>query len=136
MSAYRAAIDLTIAVINQRSRIFRNQVVVIVSVALGALIGAIALRMLWPLTGLLALVPVCGLFLWFDTRRVAEWRSAILAMWARRDIELLALGHAIRAVPNLPNSPNKERPAASNSRGRCCTAAISTSASADSKPRS
>lgn len=102
MSVYRAATDLTIAVIQQRSRIFRNQVVVVVAVVLGSVAVAVGLRMFWPLTGLLTLVPVCGLFLWLDTRRVAQWRWAILALWLRRDIELLAFGHAIQAVPNLP----------------------------------
>jgi hypothetical protein len=60
--------------------------------------------MFWPLTGLLAIVPVCGLFLWLDTARVAKWRAAILALWLQRDIELLAFGHAMRAVPNLPEA--------------------------------
>lgn len=104
MPVYRTAIDQTITVIDQRSRTFRNQVVAVVAIASGSATGALALHRLWPLTGLLALVPVCGLFLWFDTKRLAEWRSAILAMWARRDIDLLAFGHAMRANPNLPES--------------------------------
>ena len=102
MSVYRTAIDVTIDLITQRSRNFRNQVVAVVGVVTVALVGMIGLRMVWPLTGLLSLVPVCGLFLWFDTRRVAKWRSAIFDMWARRDIELRAFGLAIRAVPDLP----------------------------------
>lgn len=102
MSSYRDCVDQMIAVIDQRSRIYRNQVVGVVAVTFCSVAGAVGLRMFWPLNGLLTLVPVCGLFLWFDTRRVAKWRSAILDMWARRDIELLAFGHAIRAVPNLP----------------------------------
>ena len=104
MSAYPVAIDLTITTITQRSRNFRNQVVAFVVIAAVAVPGAVGLRLVWPLASLLFLVPVCGLFLWFDTRRVSEWRSAILAMWARRDIDLLAFGHAMRANPNLPES--------------------------------
>ncbi len=102
MSAYRTAIELTISTVTERARIFRNQVVAVVVAGSFSLVGVVALRMFWPLTGLVTLVPVCGLFLWFDTRRVTKWRSAILDMWARRDIDLLAFGHAIRAVPNLP----------------------------------
>ena len=99
---YRAAIDLTVYVITQRSRIYRNQVVAVIAVTFCSVVGAVGLRMVWPLTGFLSLIPVCGLSLWFDTRRVAMWRSAILDMWARRDIELLPFGQAIRSVPNLP----------------------------------
>ena len=102
MSAYRTAIDLTISAVTERARNFRNQVVAVVVAGTLSLVGAVALRMFWPLTGLVTLVPVCGLFLWLDTARVAKWRWAILAMWLQRDIELLAFGHAIRAVPNLP----------------------------------
>lgn len=99
---YRAAFNLTIAVVNQRSRIFRNQVAAVVAVALCSVVGAITLRMFWPLTGLLALAPVCGLFLWADTRQVAYWRSAILAMWALLHIDLLTFSHAMRANTILP----------------------------------
>ena len=102
MSVYRTAIDQTFTVIVQRSRTFRNQVVAVVAIASGSAAGALVLHKLWPLTGFLSLIPVCGLSLWFDTRRVGKWRSAILDMWARRDIELLPFGQAIRAVPNLP----------------------------------
>jgi len=104
MSDYRAAIDLTISVITQRSRVFRNQVVALVAIALGSVVGAVGLGKLWPLTGLLTLMPACGLFLWFDARRVTKWQSAILAMWARRAIDLLAFGHAMRANPVLPDA--------------------------------
>jgi hypothetical protein len=98
MSAYRFAIDLTITAITRRSRRFRNQVLAVV------VIGATALYMLWPPIGLFALVPVCGFFLWCDARQVTEWRSEILAMWARQDIDLLAFDHAIRANKFLPES--------------------------------
>jgi hypothetical protein len=104
MSAYRTAIDQTITVINQRSRTFRNQVVVVVAIASGSTAGALALRTLWPLTGLLALAPACGLFLWLDTRQVVDWRSTILQMWGRRDIDLLPFAHAMRANKMLPEA--------------------------------
>lgn len=101
MSAYESAIDLTTNAITRRSRSFRNQVLAVVSVAV---IGAVALRMLWLPVGLLALVPVCGFFLWRDARQVTEWRSEILAMWARQDIDLLAFDHAMRVNKFLPES--------------------------------
>jgi hypothetical protein len=104
MSTYRTAIDLTITAIDQRSRIFRNQVVAIVIVIFFPIVAAIALRTLWPLTFLLALAPVCGLFVWFDIRQVARWHSTILEMWARRDIGLLAFTHAMRANKMLPEA--------------------------------
>ncbi|MEO7242701.1 MAG: hypothetical protein ABIW85_07280 [Variovorax sp.] len=102
MSEYRTAIDQTITVINQRSRTFLNQVMVVVAIASGSAAGGVVLHKLWPLTGLLVIVPACGLFLWLDTRRLVEWRLAILQMWARRDIDLMAFRQAMRANPMLP----------------------------------
>ena len=102
MSWYRTAIDQTIAVVNQRSRNFRNQVLAVVALAVTSVAAALALRGLWPLTGLVAIVPLSGLFLWLDTKKVGDWRSSILQMWARRDIELVAFEQAVRADPGLP----------------------------------
>lgn len=104
MSVYQDAIQLTKSVVNQRARIFRNQVVLVVVIAFCSIGGAIALRQPGPLSGLLALVPVCGLYLWFDARQVARWRADSLSMWAKRDIDLLPFSHAVRANPILPRA--------------------------------
>lgn len=104
MSAYSVHIALTIDVINARARSFRNQVVCAVIATLSIIVAAIALRSLWPLTGLFALVPACGAFLWLDAARVAEWRSTIVGAWERREINLLAFSHAMRANTTLPQA--------------------------------
>lgn len=101
---YRLVIDLTIAAVAQRAKNFRNQVVTLVLLSLVAAIGAIVLYNFLVFTFLIVLIPVCGLFLWFDTKLIAHWRSMILSNWAQRNIELNAFDHAMRAVPKLPES--------------------------------
>lgn len=104
MSVYRTAIDQTMIVIDQRSRIFRNQVVAVVTITSGSVAGALMLHRVWPMAVLLVLFPACGLFFWLDTKRVVDWRSSILQMQVRRDICLMAFREAMRAVPNLPET--------------------------------
>jgi hypothetical protein len=102
MPAYRPVIDITIAAIAKRARNFRNQIVVVVSLVL--LITAAVFLSLRPLVGLLALVPLSGLFLSFDAKLLANWRSFVLKIWAQRDIDMLAFNHALRAIPHLPEA--------------------------------
>jgi hypothetical protein len=104
MSVYRIAIDLTILAVVQRTKLFRNQIVVITIVMLVSIIGAVAWRVFWPLAGCLFIAPICGLFIWLDTRQVASWRFAVMANWARCSIDLAAFIQAMRAVPNLPGA--------------------------------
>jgi hypothetical protein len=99
MSVYRTAIDLTIDAVDERARNFRNQVVTVVAGATCTIGAVVALRMLWPLFGFFNLIPICGLFLWLDAVRLAHWRLAIFALWAQRNVDLQAFGHAVRAVP-------------------------------------
>jgi NAD(P)H-dependent FMN reductase len=104
MSVYRTAIDLTIDAVDERARNFRNQVVTVVAGATCTIGAVVALRMLWPLFGFFNLIPICGLFLWLDAVRLAHWRLAIFALWAQRNVDLQAFGHAVRAVPQLPEA--------------------------------
>ncbi|MBA2669753.1 MAG: hypothetical protein H0U67_05220 [Gemmatimonadetes bacterium] len=102
MSAYRDAIDRTTGLIKRRARHFRNLVVAVVLVVLGAVVGSVAARSLLPLAAVSVLLPLCAAFLVADERLLARWRAEVLAAWTRRDIDLAALRAAVRAHPTLP----------------------------------
>jgi hypothetical protein len=104
MSEYRLAIDLSIIVLTKRAKTFRNQIVAVVMFTLIVITASIAFYSPKQLVALLTLAPLCGFFLFLDAKLLADWRAAVLAVWARRDIDLLAFSHAIRAVPHLPEA--------------------------------
>jgi hypothetical protein len=101
-SAYRAAIEATTRVIERRARYFRNQVVAVLLLGVASLAWALAARSWLGLAALLFLIPACGAFLVADARRLDDWRSAVLASWVRREIDLAAFRDAICAHPALP----------------------------------
>jgi hypothetical protein len=101
-SAYRAAIDHTVVTIERRARAFRRQTIAVATLGLGSVVWAAVARTPSALAGLLLLVPVCGCFVLVDAQLLTEWRSGILAAWARRDLDLAALRQAILAHPGLP----------------------------------
>jgi hypothetical protein len=101
---YRIAIDLTLNVIVERSKNFRNQVISIVFISLCSAIAAAITYLPWPLTCLLVAGPVCGLFMLFDVRLLSDWRYEVLSMWSLRDIDRMAFSYAVRAVPSLPEA--------------------------------
>ncbi len=101
MSAYRTATDQTTAVIDRRARYFRNQVVIVVAIA----VLAVGAALVWSAAALwawLLLVPSCGLYFYADSRALNGWRSSVLGPWTARDLDLVAWGQAIRANPVLP----------------------------------
>lgn len=102
MPVYRPVINLTIAAIAKRVQNFRNQIVAVVVVSLVLVIAAAAFYSLGPLVGLIALVPLCGLFLSLDAKLLADWRAFVLTTWAQRDIDMFAFNHAMQAAPHLP----------------------------------
>jgi hypothetical protein len=104
MSAYRFAVDFTIIVLTKRAKTFRDQIVAVVVVTLLVMTASIAFYSPKPLVMLFGIAPLCGLFLLLDAKLLANWRVALLAVWARRDIDLSAFSHAIRAVPQLPEA--------------------------------
>jgi hypothetical protein len=101
-STYRNAIDLTRHALERRSRYFRNQVVLVVIVSVGAVVWALVARSFSPLVSTLLVVPLCGSFFFADGRVIEDWQSDLLEMWARRELDLAALREAIRANPALP----------------------------------
>ena len=104
VSAYRAAIDHTTQVIERRAWSFRNLVVAVVLIGLASLAWALGTRSLSGLVGCLFMIPACNLFLVADTKRLDDWRSALIERWTSRDLDFIAFLHAIRAYPGLPKS--------------------------------
>lgn len=104
MSAYRAAIAQTTAVVEQRARTFRNQIVaVVVTVAL-MIAWALVTRSFVPLAGVSVLLPICGAFLLVDSHLVEGWRAELLQSWTTGVLDLGPYRAAIRANPALPKA--------------------------------
>lgn len=102
MSIYRIAIDLTTKTIEKRAKYFRNLIVGVVLVSLVAFGWALVSRKLFPLSLLLLLLPLCGLFYFLDAKLLAEWRGRLFSSWITGQIDFGALNAAVRAVPTLP----------------------------------
>lgn len=106
-SAYRIAIDHTIAAIEKRARRFRNVVVSTVAITFGSVAVAVCLGRVWPLAGLLSIVPVCGAFWWLDDRILSAWRVDLMTAWVRRGIEFCALRDSMTAISMLPQDTTR-----------------------------
>jgi hypothetical protein len=115
---FKEAMDLTTATIDRRAARFRNLVVLLVILVAVSLLGAV-LRLSWlPLLGLLALLPLCGFFIFLDTGLVNRWRQQVLEMWAEERLNLDGFTQAISSLRALPpqtvqgmlgSLPTKER---------------------------
>jgi hypothetical protein len=99
---YREAIERTEAIIRGRAKSYRLLVALTAATAVLATIGAAWLGLRWLLYGSLILIPVCGLFLVSDVRRVNTWRHDCLKPWIDGRLDLAPLCAAIRAHPLLP----------------------------------
>jgi uncharacterized protein (DUF983 family) len=104
MSAYKTAIDLTTQAIDNRARYFRNQIVSVVLVGAVSIAVAAYAWTLWPLIFLLLVIPLCGAFLLLDGRLLGNWRSQLLASWAKRELDLWPFRDAMAAIPTLPKA--------------------------------
>jgi hypothetical protein len=96
------AIVLTTQTIDRRAELFRNLVVLVVVLVVGSLLWA-GVGVSWrPLLALLALVPLCGFFLFLDTWLVNRWRHQVLELWAQGQLSLDGLVKGIRSIRLLP----------------------------------
>ena len=102
MSQYRAAIDLTTRVINRRAKSYRNLVITVAVVFICSISWAIVAQALWPLTGFLVLIPICGFYFFLDGKLLNDWRSQIMESWVKGDLIFRYFYDAINAVPMLP----------------------------------
>ena len=102
MLAYKTAMDLTTQTINRRAKYFRNLIVTVVLVSLGSICWAVLARAIAPLSGLLLLFPICGSYFFIDGSLLNNWRSQLLAIWTKGEIDFLAFRSAAGAIPNLP----------------------------------
>jgi 4-amino-4-deoxy-L-arabinose transferase-like glycosyltransferase len=100
--AFLEAVALTTQTIDIRAKRFRNLVIAVVLVALGSVLWA-GIQWSWsPLAGLLALVPLCGAFLYQDTCLVNRWRQQLLDYWTQERLDLDCFRSAVSAVRLLP----------------------------------
>ena len=73
-----------------------------VALTLGTIICAAVSYALAPMTGLLLLLPACGLFFFLVVRLLQDWRTQLLEAWIKKDIDFRAFSEAVNAVPKLP----------------------------------
>ena len=103
-SPYNIAIDQTTTTIHKRARYFRNLIVAVVVLTAGSLVAAAARWTPRPLTGILLLIPACGLFFIMDGRLVDQWQTSLIDNWLTKEIDFVAFCKAVNAIPMLPNS--------------------------------
>jgi hypothetical protein len=95
-------IELTTQTIDRRAGLYRNLIVLVVVLVAGTLLWA-AIGLSWrPLLALLALVPLCGFFLFLDAWLVNRWQQQVLERWAEGQLSLDGLVKAISPIRLLP----------------------------------
>jgi hypothetical protein len=102
MSPYRLAIDLTTQTIDMRAKAFRNLIVAVVFVIFGTLAWAMIARQVQALSGLILLIPLCGLFFFLDSKLLNQWRSQLFAHWSKKELDFRNFCDAVSAIPVLP----------------------------------
>lgn len=96
------AVRLTTQAIASRATRFRNFIIVVVVVGLVFVIWA-GISLSWrPLLGPLLHVPVCGIFLYLDARRVNQWQHQILEMWTEGGLDLKMFVETVTLIRTLP----------------------------------
>jgi hypothetical protein len=103
-SPYRAAIEQTENAIQRRATFFRNQVIVVSLILVGAITAAVATGSITVLSAALLLIPLSGSFLITDGVLVMAWRSTLIAAWVAGDMDFATFRHTIRVHPMLPKS--------------------------------
>jgi hypothetical protein len=94
--------DLTTQVINRRAKSYRNLVITVAIVFICSIGAAVVAQTLWPLTGFLVLIPICGFYFFLDNKLLNEWRSQLMESWVKEDLIFRYFYDAINAVPTLP----------------------------------
>lgn len=102
-SYYRVALDQTIALIERRAAHFRNQIVTTIGIGAATILGAVIGHSLLALVPICLLIPINGLYFFGDGWLLNKWRKAVLANWMRRELDVFAFRHGMRAVPSLPS---------------------------------
>ncbi len=93
---------VTTRLLDRRGRGYRNLIVAVVLIGLGAPVAALVAWDWRPLLGGLLVVPAVGVGLTLDARRVAGWRREVLAAWAAGRLDLDTLRDSFTSVKPLP----------------------------------
>ena len=102
MSSYRVAIDNTTQTIDRRAKHYRNLIIAVSFVSLGSiLLAGIAWSWL-PLAGIFLLIPICGLYLFFDGKLLNQWRHELFVAWVKGEIDFRAFYEAVIPISTLP----------------------------------
>jgi hypothetical protein len=102
-SPFREAMSFTTQAIEMRMKWFRNLIIGVVVVALSSLILAFIQFSFRPLWGLVLLVPLCGVFLYLDSRIVNLWQERILQMWVQGDLDLTIFYNSMSTIRMFPH---------------------------------
>jgi hypothetical protein len=98
------AINLTIRTIDDRARAYQKTAIAFGLMFIASIAAALAFRRVWPVAGLILVVPLSGGFLFLDGLRVARWRTEILDCCLRRKLELPQFLATITQLKYLPQA--------------------------------
>ena len=98
----RNCFALSLEVLARRAAGFRNLVVAIVAIGLLSPAAALILQEWFPLLGLLAWLPACGVFVARDAMLVAEWRGKMLGEWVAGNLDLDSVAAMFAANRTFP----------------------------------
>lgn len=107
MSSYRTVIEQTTQTIDNRAKYYRNLIVVVVLIGLFSTAWALFSWSLLPLSGIVLLLPACGVFFFFDAKLLNAWRDQLFQSWIRKEIDFYYFCEAITANPLLPKETLK-----------------------------
>jgi hypothetical protein len=96
------AIDFTLRTIETRARLYRNVLVAVALVSVASVLASLIGWRVWPLAGLILIVPLAGGFLFLDCRRVRRWHEAILEMCSTRGLDSAVFLQTLAQFKHVP----------------------------------
>jgi hypothetical protein len=100
---FSQAIEATQQTIQNRTRHYRNLVIMTTIIILLSLILAI-IQFAWqPMLGCLSLIPANGLFIYLDNRQVNHWQQQLLDFWNQQQLDLEHFATTIAGFRHLPS---------------------------------
>jgi hypothetical protein len=98
------AINLTSRSIEARARLFRTLVMAVGLVSVASIVTALVSWRVWPLAGLVLVIPMSGGFLLLDGRLVGRWKTGVLGMKEEHQLDVDLFLRTISQFKHFPTN--------------------------------